>query len=202
MLHKDLPVIPIMVFAITGFSCVVWEYLFSLNAIQKCFLIKLLTSPCTVFVSSLFTPAFIFVEIIILLNTTWNLQHEDINRSMRHIFWLIYILLVRMHLQWVRRLTGVSRKYLIKYLITQLNNTFIGGINNAPYAYRFSFTDVYFLSIYIYFFHLFISENKIQNDRQRSTFDLSSCVPAVWRLSYGKRRDVCMLCVLPNVAIK
>lgn len=35
MLHKDLPVIPIMVFAITGFICLVWEYLISLNAILK-----------------------------------------------------------------------------------------------------------------------------------------------------------------------
>lgn len=55
MLHKDLPVIPIMVFSITGFSCVVWEYPISLNAIQKkCFLIKFLTSPYTL-ASSLFT---------------------------------------------------------------------------------------------------------------------------------------------------
>lgn len=34
----------------------------------------------------------------------------------------------------------------------------------------------------------------------RSTFDLSSCVLAVWRFSYGKRRDVCISSVLPNVA--
>lgn len=35
MLHKALSVIPIMVFSIIGFSCVVWEYLIYLNAIQK-----------------------------------------------------------------------------------------------------------------------------------------------------------------------
>lgn len=35
MLHKNLPFIPIMVFAITSFSCVVQEYLISLNAIRK-----------------------------------------------------------------------------------------------------------------------------------------------------------------------
>lgn len=35
MLQKNLPFIPIKVFAITSFNCVVQEYLISSNAIQK-----------------------------------------------------------------------------------------------------------------------------------------------------------------------
>lgn len=35
MLQKNLPFIPIMIFAITSFSYVVQEYLISLHAIQK-----------------------------------------------------------------------------------------------------------------------------------------------------------------------
>lgn len=60
MLHKNLPFIPIMVFAITSFSCVVQEYLISLNAIQK----NLLSNKSPYF--TIYCPALSFVSVCVL----------------------------------------------------------------------------------------------------------------------------------------
>lgn len=77
MLHKDLPVIPIIVFSITGFSCVVWEYLISLNAIQK----KMLSNKTPYFTSSYFVLSlFTHVQCLSLHNKrTRNLHYGNIN---------------------------------------------------------------------------------------------------------------------------